>query len=127
MSDAPLFVIQKDYSKCPPLHGTPKEKPQGARIAIFSPKKQQPEIPNMLWRLGGNSVEFWVPYGDKVLTSPPLEFRLPLPALSSTGSQAKTRIKQQSEAKRRPAACRKATLTSVWKPESPLTGCPKTG
>lgn len=54
----PVRDPEKDYSKSPPLHDSPKQKPQGAWIAIFSPKKQQPEIPNMLWRLGSNSVEF---------------------------------------------------------------------
>lgn len=37
---------------------------------LFSPEKQGLEIPNMLWRLESNSLEFQAPYGDKVLASP---------------------------------------------------------
>lgn len=38
----------------------------------FLLKKQGLQIPNMLWRLECNSLEFQFPYGDKVLASPPV-------------------------------------------------------
>lgn len=70
---------------------------------LFSPEKQGLQIPNMLWRLETNSVKFWAPYGDKVLTSCPIRGWFFLAKSFSTCSTAKIKIKQERGEKRRPA------------------------
>lgn len=49
-------------------HSTKRKKDMMSGL-LFSPEKQALQIPNILWGLESNSVEFRAPYGDKVLIS----------------------------------------------------------
>lgn len=72
-------VLQGRY-KCR-FHAACQKRSHVPNGLLFCPKKQGLQIPNMLWRLDSNSVEFRAPYGDKVLTSPAIRGLCSLPGV----------------------------------------------
>lgn len=83
-------VLQGSY-KCH-FHTARQKRSHVGNGLLFSPEKQGLQIPNMLWRLESNSVEFRAPYGDKVLTSPPIRGSFSLPGVPVLVLRPKQRL-----------------------------------